>query len=153
MPLTVRVALLTGWPSRLSASSAPVPLAAGTIACRPRAPAPGARRKVIWPLGLSKATAWKDEPLRPSIQVSSWRAEMTGTPRAFAASTSVSASGLSARSVHVRGDHAVEALRPQRAVEQRRRLGGDRLLGLVGELGCRLVGIDERPVRRGEAHR
>ena len=61
--------------------------------------------------------------------------------------------GLGGVGVHVRGDDRVVALRTDRVVEQHGDLGGDVLVGLVGELRGRLVDVDQRAVGVGEALR
>ena len=69
----------------------------GSIAVSPVAPTPTPTVKdSVPPL---HARLPNDEPLRPSIQVSSWRAAITGTPRAWAEARTCVSSKVVAASV------------------------------------------------------
>ncbi len=69
----------------------------GSIAVSPVAPTPMPTVKDrVLPL---QEIPLNDEPLRPSVQVSSWRAAMTGTPRAWAEASTWVSSKVEALSV------------------------------------------------------
>ena len=82
-PLTVRVSVGTETPLRVSDCSVPLLPWAGSMASSPFAPVPRVMLKVsLFPL---MARLSNEDALRPSVQVSSCLAEITGTPRALAA--------------------------------------------------------------------
>ena len=69
----------------------------GSIAVSPVAPTPMPTVKDrVLPL---QEIPLNDEPLRPSVHVSSWRAAMTGTPRAWAEASTWVSSKVEALSV------------------------------------------------------
>src|SRR5262245_12447615 len=85
MPLIVWRVKATGLPFSVIPLSDPPTTTVGSIACRPFAPVPTATLKVsTLPLHVID---WNDDPLRPSSQVSIWRALTTGTPRDCADAT------------------------------------------------------------------
>ena len=154
MPLTVRVWVLTGWPSRVSASSGPVPPAARDH--RLQAAGAGAGREAEGHLaaGAVEGDALEGRAVAAVDPGQQLARRDDGHPACLRRGDErVRVLVVRDVGVHVGGEDAVEALRTQRAVEQRGRLGGDRLVGLVGELRRRLIGVDERPVRGGVAHR
>ena len=96
-PLMICVVYETGVPLRVRVVNSPAAEVVGTIACRPLAPVPAVMVKLrVPPL---QATELKDEPLRPSSQVSIWRAETMGMPWACAEVTMASDSTVEAKSV------------------------------------------------------
>jgi hypothetical protein len=95
--LTVWRVVATGAPPRVSVDSSPVGPRTGSIACSPRALVARWIVKLSAP-PLNESPA-NDESLRPSSQSSSWRAVITGTPRAMAAATIALAPGWSPTSV------------------------------------------------------
>ena len=89
MPLMTWAVYVTGPPSRVMLASGPIAARAGTSACKPLEPGPGAMLKLrLLPI---QSTEPNEEPLRPSSQVNIWRPVTTGTPRASAAVTTASA--------------------------------------------------------------
>ena len=117
-PLTVVSVKVTGLPARLIAVSVrpPGPLV-GTMPVSEVAPTPTPTENVR--VSVFQASPENDDALRPSSQVSSWRAAITGTPRDWAdARVWLSSNVVSLVGVQVGGERPVVAQRAQRAVEQ-----------------------------------
>ena len=82
---------VTGLPSRVIPLKGPTADWAGTITCKPLAPAP--METVKESVSVFQLSDSKAEPLRPSSQVNIWRPETTGTLLLWAAAMMASEPG------------------------------------------------------------